>query len=125
MVAAVADWRVEPAPAKLKKAAGPPVLVLAPNPDILAAVAAPGPRRPRLVVGFAAETGNPVEHARGKLLAKGCDLVVANDVSGDVMGGDANEVHLVSRGGIETLPRAPKVEIARAIAERMADLLDG
>ncbi|MCS6986894.1 MAG: bifunctional phosphopantothenoylcysteine decarboxylase/phosphopantothenate--cysteine ligase CoaBC [Sphingomonadaceae bacterium] len=120
MVAAVADWRVEPAPAKLKKDEGAPLLRLVENPDILKAVAAAGPRRPRLVVGFAAETGDPVAAAQRKLRAKGCDLVVANDVSGGVMGGDRNRVHLVSASGVESWPELPKDEVARRLARALA-----
>lgn len=126
MVAAVADWRVEAAPAKIKKGpGGPPELKLLENPDILARVAAPGPRRPRLVVGFAAETEDVVLNATAKLSRKGCDLVVANDVSGGVMGGDRNLVHLVSSQGVETLPEGTKEDVARALARRLAERLHG
>jgi phosphopantothenoylcysteine decarboxylase/phosphopantothenate--cysteine ligase len=125
MVAAVADWGVEPAPGKIKKGAGgPPALALSENPDILASVAGSA-RRPRLVVGFAAETDDVVAHARAKLARKGADLIVANDVSGDVMGGDRNLVHLVSAAGVETLPEGPKTDVARQLAARIAGLLDG
>jgi phosphopantothenoylcysteine decarboxylase/phosphopantothenate--cysteine ligase len=125
MVAAVADWAVEAAPAKLKKGAGgPPALQLAENPDILAGLAK-GAHRPRLVVGFAAETEAVIEHARGKLARKGADIIVANDVSGDVMGGERNLVHLVSAAGVETLPEGTKADIARALAGRIAELLRG
>ncbi|WP_448578917.1 bifunctional phosphopantothenoylcysteine decarboxylase/phosphopantothenate--cysteine ligase CoaBC [Thermaurantiacus sp.] len=126
MVAAVADWRVERAPAKIKKGpGGPPELKLVENPDILAQVAAPGARRPRLVVGFAAETEEVVAHAVAKLGRKGCDLVVANDVSGDVMGGDRNLVHLVSVDGVETFPEGTKEEVAARLARRFAEWLHG
>ncbi len=118
MVAAVSDWHVLPAASKLKKDGGPPTLVLAENPDILASVARPGPRRPRLVVGFAAETDDLLAHARGKLARKGCDLIIANDVSGDVMGGAENEVVVVSADGDLRLPRLPK----EAVADRLAGL---
>lgn len=124
MVAAVADWRVEtPAGQKLKKGGdGPPALALVPNPDILAAVAA-SPNRPALVIGFAAETERVVEHATAKRLAKCADWIVANDVSGDVMGGEANAVHIVDAAGVESWPRASKDAVARRLAERIADAL--
>ena len=122
LVAAVADWRVEPNKAKLKKAGGPPDLAWSANPDILAALAA-SPRRPALLVGFAAETENLIAAAQEKRARKQCDWIVANDVSGDVMGGDANEVHLVSSTGVETFPRAAKRDIARRLADRIADEL--
>jgi phosphopantothenoylcysteine decarboxylase/phosphopantothenate--cysteine ligase len=124
--AAVADWRVaEPAPAKLKKRpnAPPPTLVLTPNPDILATLAAPGPARPRLVVGFAAETENLVANAVAKRAAKGCDWIVANDVSGDVFGGACNTVHLIGPDGPESWPRMPKQAVAQLLAERIAAAL--
>jgi phosphopantothenoylcysteine decarboxylase/phosphopantothenate--cysteine ligase len=125
MVAAVADWRVEAAPAKIKKGAGgPPALSLTENPDILAGLGA-HPQRPRLVVGFAAETNDVIAHAQAKLAKKGADLIVANDVSGDVMGGERNLVHLVSAAGVETLPEGPKDEVARDLAARIAALLEG
>ena len=124
LVAAVADWKVEPAPAKLKKAEGPPKLAWSANPDILAALAA-GPRRPALLVGFAAETGDVVNVARAKRASKGCDWIVANDVSGDVMGGDQNSVHLVTEDGVESWDRAPKRDVARRLAERIAARIGG
>ena len=122
LVAAVADWRVEPAPLKLKKADGPPELDWSANPDILANLAG-DPRRPALLVGFAAETDDVVETARAKRERKGCDWIVANDVSGDVMGGEANEVHLVTADGVESWDEAPKAEVARRLAERIANAL--
>jgi len=123
MVAAVADWRVEASPQKIKKGAdGPPVLQLVENPDILATLAR-SPRRPRLVVGFAAETERVVDHARAKLAKKGADWIVANDVSGDVMGGDANTVHLVSADGVESWEKLPKSEVAARLADRIATAL--
>ena len=122
LVAAVADWRVEAAPAKLKKADGPPDLAWAPNPDILLGLAQ-SPQRPRLLIGFAAETQNVLAAARAKRERKRCDWIVANDVSGDVMGGEANSVHLVTGEGSELWERAPKSEIARRLAERIADAL--
>ncbi|TRW17079.1 bifunctional phosphopantothenoylcysteine decarboxylase/phosphopantothenate--cysteine ligase CoaBC [Glacieibacterium frigidum] len=123
MVAAVADWRVEAAGAKLKKKGAPPALTLVENPDILAGIAAPGPRRPRLVVGFAAETETTREHAQAKRVRKNADWIVANDVSGDVFGGDANLVHLVTGSGVEDWPPLPKAEVARRLAARIADAL--
>ncbi len=125
MVAAVADWRtVDAAASKMKKGAdGPPALALVENPDILAAVSAAGARRPKLVVGFAAETDLTVEHGRAKLAKKGCDWIVANDVSGEVMGGDANTIHLISSEGIEDWPELPKGEVAAKLAARIAEAL--
>ena len=123
MVAAVADWGVEAANSKIKKGkGGPPALSLRENPDILASVSH-GPDRPKLVVGFAAETDHLLDHARAKLAKKGCDLIVANDVSGDVMGGARNQVHLVSAAGVESWEAAGKEEVARRLAARFADLL--
>lgn len=120
MVAAVGDWRPERAVQKLKKGDAPPVLRLTENPDILAAVARSS-QRPKLVVGFAAETERVVEHATAKRLRKGADWIVANDVSGDVMGGAENTVHLVSADGVESWSRLPKAEVARRLADRIAD----
>lgn len=122
MVAAVADWQVEPAAQKLKKGDAAPLLHLAQNPDILAGVAQ-GSRRPRLVVGFAAETERVIEHAVAKRTRKNADWIVANDVSGDVMGGEANAVHLVTATGVESWERASKADVARRLAERIADAL--
>ena len=125
MVAAVADWRVAAeAGQKLKKDGSGviPPLTLAENPDILARLArAPG--RPRLLVGFAAETENVVPHAQAKLARKGADWIVANDVSGDVMGGALNTVHIVRATGVESLPELPKDAVAAALIERIADAL--
>ena len=123
--AAVGDWHVlAPATSKLKKAPGrePPVLQLAANPDILATLSAPGPRRPRLVVGFAAETDAVLEHAVGKRARKGCDWIVANDVRPEtgVMGGDVNQVHLVTEDGIEHWPLMAKTDVAARLADRIA-----
>jgi len=123
MVAAVADWRVEASAQKIKKgAAGPPVLRLVENPDILATIAR-SPGRPHLVVGFAAETEHVIDHARAKLARKGADWIVANDVSGDVMGGDANSIHIVSADGVESWERLPKSEVAARLADRIAAAL--
>ena len=124
--AAVADWRsAEPAPHKMKKPAdsSPPPLRLLPNPDILATLAAAGPSRPRLVVGFAAETQDTLAHAAAKRARKGCDWIVANDVSGDVMGGSDNEVHLLTGTGTESWPRLPKQAVAERLALRIAAAL--
>ena len=123
---AVADWRVGAALVeKLKKgASGPPTLGLVENPDILATVASHA-RRPRLVVGFAAETEKVIDHAQAKLARKKCDLIVANDVSPatGVMGGDANTVHLVSKSGVETWPTLPKAEVAQRLIAQLAALM--
>jgi phosphopantothenoylcysteine decarboxylase/phosphopantothenate--cysteine ligase len=119
LVAAVADWRVEVAGSKLKKADGPPQLHWTENPDILARLAKSA-HRPSLLVGFAAETDDVVEAAKAKRLRKGCDWIVANDVSGDVMGGDRNRIHLVSAEGVEHWDEAPKDEVAARLAERIA-----
>ena len=128
-VAAVADWRPEAETGqKIKKKPGEaaPVLSLAENPDILATVGH-HPQRPRLVVGFAAETGNVIEHARAKLARKGADLIVANDVSHDsgigpagVMGGDRNRVRIVSAEGVEEWPEMGKDEVAEKLAALIA-----
>ncbi len=125
--AAVADWRVaEAGTQKTKKTtAGPPTLSLVENPDILATVAKRKTDRPRLVVGFAAETERVVEYARAKLARKGCDWIVANDVSKEsgVMGGDRNTVHLVTARGVEAWPSQSKEEVARALVARIAEAL--
>ena len=126
MVAAVADWRPSAvAERKVKKgaAATPPALALEENPDILATLSRPGPDRPALVVGFAAETDEVIPHAVAKRGRKGCDWIVANDVSGDVMGGDANAVSLVTAEGVETWPVLSKDEVARRLARRIAETL--
>jgi len=125
-VAAVADWRpVAAEERKLKKGAGgPPALALTENPDILARLAAAGPDRPRLVVGFAAETNDLTANAQAKLARKGCDWIVANDVTEDgVMGGEENHVTLVTRTGLEPWPRADKADVARRLAGRIAEAL--
>jgi len=120
MVAAVADWRVEASPTKLKKDAGPPDLKLVPARDILAELAA-SPQRPRLLIGFAAETDAVVERAVAKRRVKNADWIVANDVSGDVMGGSYNRVHLVTSEGIEDWPEAAKEEVAQHLISRIAE----
>jgi phosphopantothenoylcysteine decarboxylase/phosphopantothenate--cysteine ligase len=122
MVAAVADWRVDAAAQKIKKGSAPATLALTENPDILADLARRSDR-PRLVVGFAAETERVVEHAAAKLVRKGADWIVANDVSGDVMGGEANAVHLVTAAGVESWERLPKSTVAARLAQRIADAL--
>ncbi|MGU3495665.1 bifunctional phosphopantothenoylcysteine decarboxylase/phosphopantothenate--cysteine ligase CoaBC [Xanthobacteraceae bacterium A53D] len=125
--AAVADWRVAgEADQKIKKgASGAPALDLVENPDILATISRHSTLRPRLVVGFAAETENVVPNATAKRLRKGCDWIVANDVSPatGIMGGDANTVHLVSAEGVEDWPSASKAEVARRLVARIAGSL--
>ena len=123
MVAAVADWHVAEAPQKLAKLDAPRALTLIDNPDILATIAAPGPRRPALVVGFAAETHDVAERAAAKRDRKGADWIVANDVSGDVMGGARNRVHLVTESGVEDWPDLPKTEVAARLAAKIAATL--
>ena len=127
MAAAVADWRVETAGRhKLKKdGAGPPVLRLTENPDILASIAQRGNDRPALVIGFAAETDDVVENARRKRLRKRCDWILANDVSPGTgtFGGDRNTIHLVDAEGIEDWPVMTKGEVATRLAERIAQHL--
>jgi phosphopantothenoylcysteine decarboxylase/phosphopantothenate--cysteine ligase len=124
LVAAVADWRVIPSPAKLKKGKGPPKLEFLPTRDILAELAA-SRRRPCLLIGFAAETEHIVEQATAKRQAKNSDWIVANDVSGDVMGGERNRVHLVTEKGVEDWPEGSKEEIAEKLIARIADELRG
>ena len=123
MVAAVADWRVVVSPKKLKKGDGPPKLKFVATRDILAEVAS-HELRPQLVVGFAAETDNVVENAIAKQIGKRADWIVANDVSGDVMGGHRNRVHLVRADGIEDWPEESKAEVARRLVERISTFLD-
>ena len=123
MVAAVADWRMnDAADQKIKKGDTTPTLSLTENPDILAMLGH-SQRRPALLVGFAAETERVVEHATAKRTRKGADWIVANDVSGDVMGGDANTVHLVTAGRTESWERLSKQDVARRLAQRIADAL--
>ncbi|MBD3730763.1 MAG: bifunctional phosphopantothenoylcysteine decarboxylase/phosphopantothenate synthase [Sphingomonadales bacterium] len=129
MVAAVADWRTRDyAGEKMKKrGSAPPALILAENPDILANLAAMA-KRPKLLVGFAAETNDVLDNAKAKRKRKGADWIVANDVSGgkgkSVMGGDRNAVQIVTGEGVEKLPEMPKEEVAMALAERIAQALD-
>jgi phosphopantothenoylcysteine decarboxylase/phosphopantothenate--cysteine ligase len=122
LVAAVADWSVEASPTKLKKSDGPPQLKFVLTRDILAELGA-SERRPRLLVGFAAETERVVEHAIAKRRAKRADWIVANDVSGDVMGGHRNRVHLITATGVEDWPEAHKEEVARHLIARLAEVL--
>jgi len=126
--AAVADWRVaEASGQKLKKEAGDtPRLALTENPDILATIAHLKTGRPPLVIGFAAETERVVEHAKAKLRRKGCDWILANDVSAEtgVMGGDLNRIHLVTVEGVEDWPTQSKDEVARMLIARIATALD-
>ena len=126
--AAVADWRVAAAAGqKIKKNGGSdsPSLTLAENPDILATLSQPGNRRPRLVIGFAAETENVVVNARVKRAKKGCDWIMANDVAPGTgtFGGDRNTIHLVTEKGVETWPTLAKDDVARRLAERIAETL--
>ena len=125
--AAVADWRVaRAADEKLKKnGGGAPALEMAENPDILATLSAAANTRPSLVVGFAAETEQVVEHARAKRERKGCDWILANDVSPGTgtFGGDDNTIHLVSADGVEDWPRMSKADVANRLATRVAETL--
>ena len=126
--AAVADWRVARASGgKIKKQPGaaPPALELVQNPDILATIAAAGPRRPALVVGFAAETDDLMANAQSKRERKNADWIVANDVSPStgIMGGEENAIHLITAAGVEDWPRLPKQDVARRLAERIADAM--
>lgn len=125
MVAAVADWRAADASAtKIKKdrSGAVPPLQLTENPDILASLAQ-SPQRPRLLVGFAAETNDVLAHAQAKLAKKGCDWIVANDVTADAMGGEVNRVHIVSAVGVDSWERMAKDKVAAKLIERIADVL--
>ena len=127
MAAAVADWRPDIiANSKLKKSTDRvvPLIRLVENPDILATLAQSA-ARPRLVIGFAAETDDVVENAVAKRARKGADWIIANDVSGDVMGGDRNRVHLVSEAGVEDWPEMTKQEVGARLAARIAEKLKG
>ena len=126
MVAAVADWRAADTSAQKIKKDGSgqvPPLALAENPDILAGVAKSA-QRPPLLVGFAAETNDVLDHAQAKLARKGCDWIVANDVAADPMGGETNRVHIVSKSGVDSWDRLPKEAVARKLMEKIADELD-
>ena len=126
--AAVADWRVaQVQDRKIKKTVGKaPPLELTENPDILATVAKLTERRPALVIGFAAETDDVVPNAQRKLASKGCDWIVANDVSPDtgVFGGDRNTVHLVTGSGVESWPPQGKDQVARSLVARIVKTLE-
>ncbi len=122
LVAAVADWKVRPSPTKLKKADGPPRLEFEPNPDILASLAN-HPLRPALLVGFAAETDDLAANAAAKRQAKGADWILANDVSGNVMGGSHNQVRLVTAEGSEDWEEATKEAVAAHLVSRIAEAL--
>jgi len=125
--AAVADWRVDrQSDSKIKKQQGKtPTLALTENPDILSTIAHLHSNRPRLVIGFAAETDDLIANAKAKLARKGCDWIVANDVSPatGIMGGDTNTVHLVTESGVEDWPPQSKDDVARSLIERVATAL--
>lgn len=128
--AAVADWTVSNASREKRKkepGAPPPAIELAPNPDILATLSENGSARPRLVIGFAAETEIVVAHAKAKLARKNCDWILANDVSpaSGTFGGDFNTIHLISASGVEDWPRIAKADVAERLAWRIADALKG
>jgi phosphopantothenoylcysteine decarboxylase/phosphopantothenate--cysteine ligase len=122
LVAAVADWKVKPSPTKLKKSNGPPRLEFEPNPDILATLAS-HPLRPALLVGFEAETHDLAANAAAKRTAKGADWIVANDVSGEVMGGTHNQVRLVTAEGSEDWEEATKESVSAHLVSRIAEHL--
>ncbi len=125
--AAVADWRTADAgEQKLKKdGSGPPQLALVENPDILATISKLKTKRPALVIGFAAETEKVIEHAKAKLKRKGCDWIVANDVSteGGAMGGDDNAIHLITASGVDSWPTQSKDDVAKTLVARIAPAL--
>jgi phosphopantothenoylcysteine decarboxylase/phosphopantothenate--cysteine ligase len=128
MAAAVADWRpVSEAKDKIKKdgSGKAPTLALSENPDILATIGRHHTLRPTLVIGFAAETNDILEHGRAKLKAKGADWILANDVSleAGVMGGDENTIHLISADGVEDWPKLKKAEVAARLIARIAETL--
>jgi phosphopantothenoylcysteine decarboxylase/phosphopantothenate--cysteine ligase len=122
--AAVADWRIARAQrSKIKRQPGrPPHLTLEDNPDILKEVSSAGARRPRVVIGFAAETDDVIARGMEKLKTKGCDLIIANDVSPEtgVLGGERNRVHVISAGGIESWPDMTKQEVAERLMNYLA-----
>ena len=125
--AAVSDWRLtEPAASKIKKDAGKPRLELTENPDILASLSEAGNRRPKLVVGFAAETENVIDNGAAKRQRKGCDWIIANDVSPDsgTFGGEVNTVHLITTDGVDSWTTLSKVQVAQRLAIRIANALD-
>jgi phosphopantothenoylcysteine decarboxylase / phosphopantothenate---cysteine ligase len=125
-VAAVADWRpalVSSQKLKLKGTKGPQILELKENPDILASIAQHATQRPQLVIGFAAETDQVKDYGLAKLLKKQCDLIIANDVSGDVMGGSDNAVTLISRSSTETWKRTTKEIVADRLVEKISELM--
>jgi phosphopantothenoylcysteine decarboxylase/phosphopantothenate--cysteine ligase len=132
MAAAVADWRPDiAANSKIKKSTANiahervvPLIKLVENPDILASIAQSA-QRPRLLIGFAAETDDVVENAIAKRRRKGADWIIANDVSGDVMGGDRNRIHLISETGSESWPEMSKTEVGTRLAARIAEKLKG
>ena len=122
LVAAVADWRVEASETKLKKGKGPPQFEFVPNPDILASLGE-RPDRPALLIGFAAETNDVVANATSKRARKKADWILANDVSGDVMGGDHNRIHLVSADGNEDWGDMTKTRVAQTLIQKIAEIL--
>jgi phosphopantothenoylcysteine decarboxylase/phosphopantothenate--cysteine ligase len=125
--AAVADWRVEHSSgSKIKKRQGRPTLALVENPDILATIARRKSGRPQVVIGFAAETEDLIGNAKAKLAAKGCDFIVANDVSAatGIMGGNSNTIHLIGAAGAESWPPLSKDEVAHRLIERLAAALN-
>jgi phosphopantothenoylcysteine decarboxylase/phosphopantothenate--cysteine ligase len=124
--AAVADWRPRQASqSKIKKHGRAPTLELVENPDILSTIAHRKSGRPRLVIGFAAETDHVIANAKAKLAKKGCDWILANDVSPEtgIMGGDVNTIHVVTTDGVESWPPQSKNDVARALIERIAAAL--
>jgi len=127
--AAVADWRVrEASGSKIKKTAsgGLPTLSFDENPDILATVSQLKKGRPKLVVGFAAETDNVLKHAQEKLARKGCDWIVVNDVSPEtgIMGGTENDVKMIDQTGVQDWPRMSKTDVGKRLAAAIADALN-
>lgn len=122
-VAAVTDWKIEnPSTQKIKKQKGSlPQLKLSENPDILKTISTHKKYRPALVIGFAAETDHLIEYAQNKLTKKGCDWIIANDISGDIMGGDENQVHLVTKEGVEHWPLQSKLDVARQLTKQIEE----